>query len=183
MESLDSRWKKIRKSGLKKIHKKLNFCMVTYLKIFGVRRCVMIFPNLSGSLAKPLVMAKLNLAYSARLENRAKLLLSLLPVSPSRVLLAPGTSPFLLVPDNLRATWPRFEQFHLFSEACSPKGTDDRQQRHRRATRPPHEFSKTFKRFHAPYDDKKRYYEKRCPNNNACMTLSVRMTAYGVTEF
>ena len=37
--------------------------------------------NLSESLAKPLVMAKLNMAYLSSLKNRAKLLLSSLPVS------------------------------------------------------------------------------------------------------
>ena len=41
--------------------------------------------NLSESLAKPLVMAKLNMAYLSSLNKRAKLLSSYLPVSPSRV--------------------------------------------------------------------------------------------------
>ena len=58
------------------------------------------------------------------LKNRAKLLLSSLPVSPSRVLRAPGTSSYHLVPKHLRATWPRPEQSHLLPEACSPNGTD-----------------------------------------------------------
>ena len=78
--------------------------------------------NLSESLAKPLVMAKLNMS---KLKNRAKLLLSSLPVSPSRVLRAPGTSSYHLVPKHLRATWPRPEQSHLLPEACSPNGTDN----------------------------------------------------------
>ena len=56
------------------------------------------------------------------LKNRAKLLLSSLPVSPSRVLRAPGTSSYHLVPKHLRATWPRPEQSHLLPEACSPNG-------------------------------------------------------------
>ena len=47
------------------------------------------------------------------LKNRAKLLLSSLPVSPSRVLRAPGTSSYHLVPKHLRATWPRPEQSKL----------------------------------------------------------------------
>ena len=42
----------------------------------------MVISNLSQSLAKPLVMAKLNMAYLSSLKNRAKLLLSSLPVSP-----------------------------------------------------------------------------------------------------
>ena len=71
----------------------------------------MMILNLSESLAKPLVMAKLNMAYLSSLKNRAKLLSSYLPVSPSRVLRAPGTSPYHLVPKHLRATWPRPEKF------------------------------------------------------------------------
>ena len=95
------------------------------------------------------------------LKKRAKLLLSSLPVSPSRVLRAPGTSSYHLVPKHLRATWPRPEQSHLLPEACSPNGTDNRQQRQRRAKRPPPEPSDILKRFHALYDDKLRYYMKK----------------------
>ena len=119
----------------------------------------MVILNLSESLAKPLVMAKLNMAYLSSLKNRAKLLLSSLPVSPSRVLRAPGTSPYHLVPKHLRATWPRPEQSHLLPEACSPNGTDNRQQRQRRTKRPPP--SNILKRFHALYDNKLRYYKKK----------------------
>ena len=90
-------------------------------------------------------MAKLNMAY----VNRAKLLLSSLPVSPSRVLRAPSTSLYHLVPKHLRATWPRPEQSHLLPEACSPNGTDNRQQRQRQTERPPPEPSDILKRFHA----------------------------------
>ena len=53
---------------------------------FCARRSVMMILNLSESLAKPLVMAKVNMAYLSSLKNRAKLLSSYLPVSPSRVL-------------------------------------------------------------------------------------------------
>ena len=81
-------------------------------RIFGARRRVMIISNLSESLAKPLVMAKLNMVYLSSLKNRAKLLLSSLPVSSSRVLRAPGTSPYHSVPKHLQATWPRPEQSH-----------------------------------------------------------------------
>ena len=88
----------------------------------------MMILNLSESLAKPLVMAKLNMAYLSSSKKRAKLLLSSLPVSPSRVLRAPGTSSYHLVLKHLRATWPRPEQSHLLPEACSPNGTDNRQQ-------------------------------------------------------
>ena len=116
----------------------------------------MMILNLSESLAKPLVMAKLNMAF-----DRAKLLLSSLPVSPSWVLRAPGTSSYHLVPKHLRATWPRPEQSHLLPEACSPNGTDNRQQRQRRTKRPPPEPSDILKRFQALYDNKLRYYMKK----------------------
>ena len=121
----------------------------------------MMILNLSESLAKPLVMAKLNMAYLSSLKKRAKLLSSYLPVSPSRVLRAPGTSPYHLVPKHLRATWPRPEQSHLFPEACSPNGTDKRRQRQRQTERPPPKPSDIHKRFYALYDDKIRYYKKK----------------------
>ena len=57
---------------------------------FCARRSVMMILNSSKSLAKPLVMAKLNMAYLSSLKNRAKLLLSSLPVSPSHF--APGAA-------------------------------------------------------------------------------------------
>ena len=111
--------------------------------------------------AKPLVMAKLNMAYLSSLKNRAKLLSSYLPVSPSRVLRATGTSPYHLVPKHLRATWPRPEQSHLLPEACSPDGTDKRRQRQRQTERPPPKPSDILKRFCALYDVEIRYYEKK----------------------
>ena len=92
------------------------------------------------------------------LNKRAKLLSSYLPVSPSRVLRAPGTSSYHLVPKHLRATWPRPEQSHLLPEACSPDGTDKRRQRQRRTERPPPEPSNILKRFCALYDVEIRYY-------------------------
>ena len=84
------------------------------------RHSVVMILNLSELLVKPLVMAKLNMAYLSSLQNRAKLLLSLLPVSPSLVLRAPGISLYHLVPKHLRATWPSPEQSNLLPEACSP---------------------------------------------------------------
>ena len=83
------------------------------------------------------------------------------PSVPSRVLRAPGTSSYHLVPKHLRATWPRPEQSHLLPEACSPNGTDNRQQRQRRTECPPPEPSNILKRFYALYDDKIRYYKKK----------------------
>ena len=61
------------------------------------------------------------MAYLSSLKNRAKLLASYSPVSPSRVHRAPGTSPYHLVPKHLWATWPRPEQSYsyLLPEACS----------------------------------------------------------------
>ena len=108
----------------------------------------MMILNLSESLAKPLVMAKLNMAYLSSLKNRAKLLLSSLPVSPSRVLRAPGTSSYHLVPKHL-------------PEACSPNGTDNRKQRQRQRERPPPEPSDILKRFYALYDIEGRYFMKK----------------------
>ena len=94
-------------------------------------------------------------------KNREKLLLSSLPVSPSRELRAPGTSSYHLVPKHLHATWPRLEQSHLLPEACSPNGTDNRQQRQRRTKRLPPEPSHILKRFHALFDDRICYYKKK----------------------
>ena len=101
-------------------------------------------------------MAKLNFVKFKKPSKTAVVL-----VSPSRVLRAPGTSPYHLVPKHLRATWPRPEQSHLLPEACSPNGTDNRQQRQRRTKRPPPEPSGILKRFYALYDDKLRYYMKK----------------------
>ena len=150
----------------------------------------MMILNLSESLAiaKPLVMAKLNMAYLSSLKNRAKLLSSYLPslknrakllssylpVSPSRVLRAPGTSPYHLVPKHLRATWPRPEQSHLLPEACSPNGTDKRRQRQRQTERPPPEPSNILKRFCALYDYEIRYYKKKVSKHAPCLTVYCR---------
>ena len=129
----------------------------------------MIILNLSESLAKPLVMAKLNIAYLSSLKTEQNCCCPHC-CCPSRVLRAPGTSPYHLVPKHLRATWPRPEQSHLLSEACSPNGTDNGQQRQRQTKRPPPELSDILKRFYALYDDKLRYYMKKvsklyCPFN------------------
>ena len=120
--------------GTNGLYKKSKFLYGLGSPNFCARRSVMMILNLSKSFAKPLVMAKRNMAYLSSLKNRAKRLLSSL--SPSRVLRAPGTSPYHLVPKHLRATWPRPEQSHLLPEACSPNGTDNRQQRQRQTERP-----------------------------------------------
>ena len=146
--------------------KNRNFYRVPNLQIFAPGAALWWFLNLSESLAKPLVMAKLNMAYLSSLNKRAKLLSSYLPVSPSRILRAPGTSPYHLVPKHLRATWPRPEQSHLLPEACSPDGTDKRRQRQRQTERPPPEPSNILKRFCALYDVKIRYYKKKVSKLN-----------------
>ena len=103
----------------------------------------------------------------ASLKKPAKLLSSYLPVSPSRVLRAPGTSPYLVsfgiiwCRKHLRTTWSKPEQSHLLPEACSPNGTDKRRQRQRQTERPPPEPSDILNRFCALYDDKLRYYMKK----------------------
>ena len=56
-----------------------------------------------------------------KFENPEKLLSSYLPVSPSRVLRAPGTSPHHLVPNHLRTKWSRLEQSHHLPEACTQR--------------------------------------------------------------
>ena len=122
--------------------------------------------NSSESLAKPLVMAKLNMAYLSSLKKPAKLLSSSLLVSPSLVLCAPGTSLYHLVLKHLRATWPRPEQSHFLPEACSPNGTDNRRQRQRWTKHPPPEPSDILKRFHALYDNKWRYCMKKVSKLN-----------------
>ena len=46
-----------------------NFCKVPLFQNFYARRRIMMILNLSESLAKPLVMAKQNMAYLSRLNN------------------------------------------------------------------------------------------------------------------
>ena len=129
---------------------------------FFARRSVMMILNLSESLAKPLVMAKLNMAKPSKTAvvliagvKTAVVLIAGVTISGTpcpRHIIVP------LVPKHLRATWPRPEQSHLLPEACSPNGTDNRQQRQRRTKRPPPEPIDILKRFYALYDDKLRYY-------------------------
>ena len=134
--------------------------MVPYLQIFCARRSVMMILNLSGIFVK--------------FKKPCQVLSSYLPVSPSRVLRAPGTSPYHLVPKHLRATWPRPEQSHLLPEACSPDGTGKRRQRQRRTERPPPEPSNILKRFCALYDVEIRYYKKKVSKSWSCLTVYCR---------
>ena len=116
-------------------------------------------------------------------KNPAKLLSSFLLVSPSRVLRAPGTSPYHLLPKHLRTTRSRPEQSHLIPEACSPNDIDNRRQHQRQTERPPPKTSDILKRFCALHDDKLRFYIKRCLNYTARITLSTLMTLFAVIEF
>ena len=132
--------------------------------------------NLSESLAKPPVMAKLNMAYLSRLKKPAKLLSSSLPVSSSWVLCTPRTSLYYLVPKHLRVMWPWFKQSHLLSKACSPNGTDNRRRRQRRTKRPPPKNPATFLRDFTIYmTTKDATIWKRCLNYTACLTVQIRM--------
>ena len=65
----------------------------------------------------------------------------------------------IIVPLGAEAMWPRPEQSHLLPEACSPNGTDNRQQRQRWTKRPLPKPSDILKRFYALY--KLRYYMKK----------------------
>ena len=139
----------------------------------------MMILNLSESLAKSLVVAKLNMAYLWSLNKRAKLLSSYLPVSPSRVLRAPVTSPYHLVPKHLRATWPRPEQSHVLPEACSPDGTDKRRQRQRRKRSVLRPNPATFLKDFALYMTLKyANIRKRCLNYTACLTVIRLLCAF-----
>ena len=99
--------------------------------------------------------------FKLKTSKTAVVLIAGVTVSPSRVLRAPGTSLYCLVPKHLRATWTRPEQSHLLPEACSPNGTYNKRQRQRRIKRPPPEPSDILKRFYALYDNKLRYYMKK----------------------
>ena len=130
---------------------------------FCARRSVMMILNLKliRITCQATCHGKTEHGIFVKFKKPAKLLSSYLPVSPSRVLCAPGTSPYHLVSKHLRTTWSRPEQSHLLPEACSPNGTDKRRQRQRQTERPPPEPSDILKRFYALYDDKLRYYMKK----------------------
>ena len=99
--------------------------------------------------------------FKLKTSKTAVVLIAGVTVSPSRVLHAPGTSLYRLVPKHLRATWTRPEQSHLLPEACSPTGTDNRRQRKRQMKHPPLKPSDILKRCYALYDNKLRYYMKK----------------------
>ena len=79
------------------LFKKMKFFYTPVSPNFCARRCVMMIRH--GLSWQNFVNFVENLS---SLKNRAKLLLVSLPVSPSRVLRAPGTSPYHLVPSSLK---------------------------------------------------------------------------------
>ena len=140
---------------------------------------------MNESLAKRLVMAKLNMAYLSSLKNRAKLLLSLLPVSPSRVLRAPGTS---LVPFGAEApsghmakawaipppSWGLLCQWHL-QQTTTPETNVSVLRLE------PSDILKEISRFIMTTNYA--IIWKWCLNYTACITLSILVTPHGVIRF
>ena len=108
-----------------------------------------------------------------KFKNRAKLLSSSLPVSPSRVLRVPGTSLYHLVPKHLRATWPRPEQSQFQSSFLRPAlpmapTTDDNARDERSVPRPnPATFLRDFTLCMTSNDA---ILWKRCLNYITCLT-------------
>ena len=124
----------------------------------------------SESLAKQLVMAKLNMSYLSSLKKRAKLLLSSLPVSPSRVLRAPGISSYHLVPKHLRARGPGLSNPTSFLRPALPMepATDNNARDEQSVLRPnPASFLRDFMLY---MTTKYAIIRKRCLNCNACIT-------------
>ena len=80
----------------------------------------MVILNLSETLAKPLVMAKLNMAYLSSLTKPSKTAVVLI----ASVTISGTPCPrHIIVPFGAEAPsgpWPRPEQSHLLPEACSP---------------------------------------------------------------
>ena len=137
----------------------------------------MMILNLSESLAKPLVMAKLNMAYLSSLKNRAKLLLSSLLVkfkkpSKTAVVLIAGVTisgtpcpRHFIVPFGAEGTFgprgPGLSNPTSFLRPALPMApTTDNNARDERSVLRPNP-SDILKRFHALYDNKLRYYMKK----------------------
>ena len=123
---------------------------------FCARRSDIMILNLSKSLAKPLVMAKLNIWQVQKTEQncccphcRCHHLGHSVPPAHHHTIWCEAPS------GNVAQAC---KQSHLLPEACSPNGTDNRQQRQRQTERPPPEPSDILKRFYALYDNKLRYY-------------------------
>ena len=102
-------------------------------------------------------------------------------MSQSRVLRAPGTLLYHLVPKQFQTTWSRPEQSHLLPEACSIDGADNGRQRQRRTKRPPPKPSDILKRYCALYNYK---WQKRFLNNLFIYLFSNgETTGYAIQSF
>ena len=111
-----------------------------------------------------------------KLKKRAKLLSSYLPVSPSRVLRAPGTSPYHLVPKHFRTTWSRPKQSFLRPALPMAPTRDENARDKRSVLRPnPATFSRNFTLYmtttHA-------FLRKRCLNHNVLYNPLVPSVRY-----
>ena len=138
----------------------------------------MMILNLSESLAKPLVMAKLNMAYQSSLNKRAKLLSSYLPVSPSRV----SVPPHFTVPFGARSTFgprgPGLSNPTSFLRPALPMAPtrDDNARDKRSVLRPnPATFLKDFALYMTL---KYAIIRKRCLNYTACLTVIRLLCAF-----
>ena len=130
----------------------------------------MMILNLSESLAKPLVMAKLNMACLSSLKNRAKLLLSSLPVSPSRVLRAPAYHHTIWCRSTFGPRAPGLSNPTSFLRPALPMAptTDNNARDERSIPRPnPATFLRDFTLY---MTTKYTIIRKRCLNYIACIT-------------
>ena len=116
---------------------------------FCARRSVMMILNLSETLAKPLVMAKLNMAYLSSLKNQQNCCRPTCRCHHLGYSVPPALHRTIWCRSTFGPTWSRPEQSHLLPEACSPNGTDKRRQRQRQTERPPPEPSDILKGFRA----------------------------------
>ena len=130
------------------LNKKWKFSWGPVAPSFRARRSVMVILSFSESLAKPLVLAKLNVAYLSSLKTqqnccRPTCRYHHLGYSVPRH----STVPFFA--KHFRTTLFWLGQSHLFLEAGSPNGTDKRRQRQRQTERPPPKPSDILRKFRA----------------------------------
>ena len=141
----------------------------------------MMILNLSKSLAKPLVMAKLNMAYLSSLKNRAKLLLSSLPVSSLLIagVIVEYHLGYSVLPAHHCTIWyrgtfgprgPGLSNPTSFLRPALPMApTTDNNARDKRSVLRPNPA--TFLRDFTLYKTTKyAILRKRCLNYNACLT-------------
>ena len=143
----------------------------------------MIILNLSESLAKPLVMAKLNMAYLSSLKNRAKLPLSSLPVSPSRVLRAPAHHRTIWCRSTFGPRGPGLSNPTSFLRPALPMAptTDNNARDERSVLRPnPATFLRDFTLY---MTTNYAFIRKRCLSYNACITHLCLASPNGDSRF